>query len=257
MLGFDDFFNNILQMIYQIGITAGLILVVLGVVQAFFWKLAFYVNLIVGLAITAFVTYLVSTVSELANKIIPLSVNPTLIVFVLLLVITLIAALLGPILALLEGFVWTCLGILIMSFMNTGSFYQSIVIGVVGGAVLVGVAAFAGSYVESSILSSLSRRRRGIRRPGSSNDRQPPEPQLVEPPRRDTREKLTTSTTNRVEYVRAPNGSSCSICKIQIEPQIVARCPSCGNYFHDGCMQAWIDLNGEACPSCGRQLIPR
>lgn len=149
----DDLFG----ILFSLGISFGIILIILGLLQAFFWKLAFYMNIVIGLIITITITYIASTAVNAINDMLGgLLPNPTLGIFLVLLIFTLLAAFLGAILAVLEGFIWTSLGILVILFASVPSMLfhipESLIITVGGGAVLVGFAAYMGNYLDIWIL---------------------------------------------------------------------------------------------------------
>ena len=93
-----DIINVLIQSIQSIAI----ILIFVGMLIAFLWKAAFYLNLALGVIITVLVTYLVNAVSGDAGL--------TATVFLLGLVGSVIVAAIGASLCLLEGFILSSLG---------------------------------------------------------------------------------------------------------------------------------------------------
>jgi len=93
-----DIISTLLQSIQSIGA----LLIIIGMVIAFLWKAAFYVNFGLGLIITLIITYLVHVVGKNAGF--------TATIFIAGFIATIIIAAIGGFLCLLEGFILSTLG---------------------------------------------------------------------------------------------------------------------------------------------------
>lgn len=124
--------------------SVAVILIIVGMLIAFLWKAAFYINLGLGLIITILVTYLVNAVGGDAGL--------TLGIFVAGLIGSIIAALIGGFLCLLEGFILSTLGFWALwvsgsptSILSAGTLVGS----AIAGAFSTGIAAFLGDRAVS------------------------------------------------------------------------------------------------------------
>jgi len=126
---------------------------------AFLWKAAFYIELALGLIGTAIGTYIVFTLTN--------NVVWTLLAFFLFLMASFVSASAGAIVAIGDGFFMTWIGIAIMLISQSRFSSENIFISAFLAAILVGVAAYLGSYADRW-LASIPGRQPSLRRKKSS-----------------------------------------------------------------------------------------
>jgi len=121
------------------------ILILIGMLIAFLWKAAFYINLALGLIITSIITYLVHSISG--------NIQVVGIIFFVGFIGSLIAAALGGFLCLLEGFILSALGF--WAYWCTGSSLinifssQLIIQSGIASVISTGISATLGNYAFS------------------------------------------------------------------------------------------------------------
>jgi len=125
-------------------------LIIIGMLVAFLWKAAFYIELALGLIGTAIGTYIVFTLTQ--------NVMWTIFAFIFLLIASFISASAGAIVAIGDGFFMTWVGIAIMLISQSGFSSQNILLSALLAAILVAIAAYLGSYADRWLTSIPSRR---------------------------------------------------------------------------------------------------
>jgi len=135
-----DIISILIQSIQSIAV----ILIIIGMLIAFMWKVAFYVNFALGLIITILVTYLVNAVGK--------DVGLTATVFIVGLIGSIIIAVIGGVLCLLEGFILSTLGFWAYWVSGSPSSFlsSSVLLGsAFAGALSTGIAGFLGDRAVS------------------------------------------------------------------------------------------------------------
>lgn len=135
-----DIISVLVQSIQSISV----ILIIVGMLIAFLWKAAFYLNLALGLLITFIVTYLVHVVGKNAGF--------TAGIFFVGFICTLIVAAIGAFLCLLEGFVLSSLGFWAFWVAGTPSsiFSSGVIFGsAIASLISTGIAAYLGDKALS------------------------------------------------------------------------------------------------------------
>lgn len=143
---------DILTVLVQSIQSIATVMIIIGMLIAFLWKVSFYINLGLGLIITILVTYLVNAVSGDGGL--------ALGIFFAGLIGSIIIALIGGFLCLLEGFILSTLGFwaLWISGSPTSVFSFGVLFGsAIAGAFSTGIAAFLGDRAVSlGVFKSIS-----------------------------------------------------------------------------------------------------
>lgn len=250
-LSSQNTFNDIIGLLRDMGGGIGLTLIILGALQAFLWKLAFYINLALGLIVTIVLTYMVSLFN--------VGFGWLALIFLAGLGLSLMAAFLGAFLAIVEGYMWSALGLFVYCLSNGLNFTTSILAGAIGAAVVVGIVAFVGGSLGGWLARSMPSVRRprrfprGWRHEGSSQESssQYPNSRGTTPP-----PAPTVQRTVRPEFYTASGQDFCKVCNMDFVYYGVSdalKCPNCGNVFHHDCLNEYVKLNG-TCPGCNIRM---
>lgn len=246
--------NNIFSMIRDIGGGIGIVLVLIGAVQALLWKLAFYINLALGIIVTIFFTYFASLLN--------IGFTGLALIFLVGLGLSVMAAFLGAFLAIVEGYIWSTLGLGIYCLAGGMGLSSSVIASAIGGIVIIAIAAFVGGSLDrwlARALPSIGRSRglpTGWRRRRSSQ--RPTEGHSEYQNTRETNPSPIPTIPQRVrpEYCSATDQDFCKVCNMDFVYYGVPdalKCPSCGSIFHRDCLNEFVKLNG-TCPGCNRRM---
>ncbi len=69
------------------------------------------------------------------------------------------------------------------------------------------------------------------------------------PPIPPTSTQIPRQTTVMLPTDDFPIGAICTICLQPLEMGSTSKCKACGALFHQGCIDAWVELN-RTCPNC-------
>jgi hypothetical protein len=68
-------------------------------------------------------------------------------------------------------------------------------------------------------------------------------------------EGLNLTSTAYIHYLLLPTSGICGLCKTVLNDEVATwKCESCSVLFHEGCINAYVRLNGK-CPTCGKFAI--
>jgi hypothetical protein len=278
--------NNLIDSL--IGAIQGLaiVLILIGMASAFLYKVAFYVQLIIGLVETIIVTYIAYSISQFLN----LGFWPTVLIFFVGLGYSLYQAAKAALMAILNGFLLCAVGALVLLSSGSGSgifanFAINIVLSIIISVFLVGIAAYAGGHMSSLI--KVPKFKRPTQRKLYENSNEPtntnksvsgfnsseyesrpyrPRAEQFEGYSKQPFENQTTQVKvsqnksfqnssfdtfqTRIMPVNDPSKNVCCICKDEwsLDSEIY-RCENCSSNFHKDCISQYVNSKHQ-CPQC-------
>jgi len=227
-----------------------ILLVVFGVISAFLWKIAFYVQLGLGLVVTIIATYSAYAATQMLN----LPSTWALLVLGIGIIATLIQAFLAAVMAIVNGFGLAWLGVFLSIIDRSmgqiddleglitrlgGTLITSAIIALV----VIGAAAFAGGHLFSifKIPGRKSVKRfesRGEVERTSGNGELPGH-----------------NEETRIRRLENPTSGYCRICQEEwFIYNEVCGCPDCGANFHLDCIREYLGKS-HRCPQCQKRAI--
>jgi DNA-directed RNA polymerase subunit RPC12/RpoP len=256
-MAFDlmDIFGIIIESLQGISI----LIMIFGMASAFLWKVAFYVQLGLGLIITIVVTYFIYSFTQMLR----LPLTWALLVFIIGVIASLIQAARAAIMAIVNGFFLAWLGAFI--FLAAGQAIDllglftrlggTLVASGTIAAILVGISAYAGGHVTSilklpKLARSKTHRTESERRLPYTKSIQPTSSTNMEHSERKETEMPETEDEASIAFVHSPSTSSCGICREEwIIDSEVYKCSKCGMNYHRDCIQEYVKKS-HRCPKC-------
>lgn len=256
-----DIFRIILEALQGIAI----LIIIFGMASAFLWKVAFYIQLALGLIVTIIATYFVYSFTQMLG----LPATWALLIFIVGVIASLFQAARAAIMAIVNGFFLTWLGIFL--FLAAGQafdliylfthFAGTLILSAIIAIVLTGIAAYAGGHLFS--IFKLPK----VTRPKTyKHDREEEPRTYTTSPQRLSKASYTeqdnqksrdpiavaakTVEETRITLLQNPSTSSCGVCQEEwlINSEIF-RCPKCGTNFHSDCIKEYLNRT-HSCPKC-------
>jgi hypothetical protein len=263
-MAFDIFeiFRIILQSLQGISI----LIIIFGMVSAFLWKVAFYIQLALGLILTIIATYFVYSFTQMLR----LPATWAILIFIIGIIASLIQAARAAIMAIVNGFFLTWLGTLLFLAMGQAldpiglitHLSGTIIISAIIAMILVAIAAYAGGHLTSIFKFPKLTRQKTYKsdyeekpRPYTSSSQRSSRTAYAEHRSQESREPSTLAAEAEEEEIRItlsqnPTASHCGICEEEwlIDSEIF-RCPKCGTNFHSDCIKEYLNKE-HSCPKC-------
>jgi len=264
-MAFNPF--DILRIILEALQGIALLIIIFGMASAFLWKLAFYIQLALGLIVTILATYFVYSFTQMLG----LPVTWALLVFILGVVASLFQAVRAAIMAIVNGFFLTWLGSFL--FLAAGQAFDliylfthlagTLIISAIIAVVLTGIASYAGGHIFSIFklpkvsrpkAHKLEREEEPRAYTSSPNPLRVSKASYTEQYNQKSRDPIpvaaATVEETRITLLQNPSASSCGICQEEwlINSEIF-RCPKCGTNFHSDCIKEYLNRT-HCCPKC-------
>jgi DNA-directed RNA polymerase subunit RPC12/RpoP len=256
-MAFDlmDIFRIIIESLQGISI----LVMIFGMASAFLWRVAFYVQLGLGLIVTIIVTYFVYSFTQMLG----LPITWALLVFIVGVIASLIQAARAAIMAIVNGFFLTWLGAFLFlaagqAFDLVGLFTRlggTLVTSGIIAAILVGISAYAGGRVTSilkfpKLARSKTHRTESERGPTYTQSTPHASSTNVEHSEKKRMEMPEVEDETRIAFLHSPSTSACGICREEwmIDSEVY-RCSKCGTNFHRDCIQEYLKKS-HRCPKC-------